>query len=437
MMNDYRNPYEQGQSEPEDVNSGTFGQNPAPRNYYDPNSGYYSYAYGSGSPAPQEPKPPKRKREGHSTGTVIVASLLAAVIGAVGGGVSAAVVARQNSGGASGSVSGSGSSVNTSNVSINVDETVGSVAQAVAQKCSQSVVGIRTTTSVQNFFYGTSESTGEGSGVIYSSEGYIITNYHVISSAVEATGSSRIDVYVGSAESEPYQAEVIGYNISSDLAVIKISADGLTPIELGDSDDLQVGQYAVTIGSPGGLEFMGSVTYGIISGLDRVVSTDSEVKLIQTDAAINPGNSGGALLDTKGRLIGINSSKIAATEYEGMGFAIPVNTVVEKCRQIIEKKDAPEPYVGLTVSKKYTQSVLNYYGYPAGAVVQSVDSGSPAEKAGLQRGDIITEFAGKTVSSYSLLEELIGESEPGSTVSVKLYRSGRYHTTDLTIGSNN
>lgn len=417
-MNDYRNPYENNGQQ--DLNSGTFGNGSG---YYSSSGGYY------GSPTPKKPK-----KSGGSA-KVVIASLLAAVIGAVGGGVCTATLLNKP---AAAQSSGSTSKLNASSVNISVDESVGSIAQAVAEKCTASVVGIRTTASSQNFFFGETESDGgSGSGVVYSEDGYIITNYHVISAAVESTGKSKIDVYFGSVDTEPYEATVIGYSISSDLAVIKVNATGLTPVELGNSDDLKVGQYAVTIGAPGGLEFMGSVTYGIISGLDRVVSSDSDVKLIQTDAAINPGNSGGALLDTNGRLIGINSSKIVSTEYEGMGFSIPVNTVIEKCRSIIERQNDPESYVGITLSKKYTESVLKYYGYPAGAVVQSVDDNSPAKSAGISRGDIITAFGSTEVTSYSRLEELIRESKPGDKVKVTLYRSGKSYTVELTIGSNN
>lgn len=413
--NEYNNSY--GSDSQSDLNSGTFGGT----NSYYGQGGYYGA--------------PKRPKKNGGSARVVIASLLAAVIGAVGGGIGTALIVDKNTSVSSGT---SNSKLNASSVNINVDESVSSVAQAVAEKCVNSVVGIRTTTSSQSFFFGESESEeGSGSGVVYSEDGYIITNYHVISNAVESSGKSRIDVYIGSADTEPYEATVVGYSISSDLAVLKIDAKNLTPVELGNSDDLKVGQYAVTIGAPGGLEFMGSVTYGIISGLNRVVSSDSEVKLIQTDAAINPGNSGGALLDTNGRLIGINSSKIVSTEYEGMGFSIPVNTVIDKCRSIIERQNEPESYVGITLSKRYTESILNYYGYPAGAVVQSVDDNSPAKSAGISRGDIITAFGDKEITSYSQLEELIRESTPGTKVNIKVYRSGKTYTAELTIGSNN
>ena len=309
--------------------------------------------------------------------------------------------------------------------------------EAVAEKVTPSVVGIRTTTSVTNFFGGSSEATGEGSGVVFSSDGYIITNYHVISGAHSNQSGSKIEVFVDSLDGKSFEASVVGYNIASDLAVIKINVKGLTPIEIADSADLKIGQYVITVGNPGGLEFMDSVTYGVVSGLDRVVSTDSDIPLIQTDAAINPGNSGGALVNVEGKLVGINSSKIVAEEFEGMGFAIPSNTVVKICNKIKDKENNPEPYTGITISEKYTASVLNYYGYPAGAVILSVDEGSPAEEAGLRRGDIITEFNKTEIGEYSELKQLLKDCDPGDKVDVKIYRSGRYYTTTMKIGSNN
>ena len=374
---------------------------------------------------------PKKQKKKHSTAVVIVACILAAIIGAISGIVvlSSAFIVNTESGTVTEEITEP-----KNNININVEETAASIAEAVAKKCTDSVVGIRTTTSVMSFFGGSQEQTGNGSGVVYSTDGYIITNYHVISDAVESS-KSKIDVFVGNNSAKSYPATVIGYNISCDLAVIKINATGLTPIELGNSDDLKVGQYVVTIGSPGGLEFIGSVTYGIISGLDRTVSTNSTLKLIQTDAAINPGNSGGALLNAEGKLIGINSSKIASVEYEGMGFAIPVNTVKEKCDKIISRKNDSQAYFGVSVSSTYTSQVLAFYGYPAGAVVSSVADGSPAAKSGIERGDIITEFNGIKITEYTLLNDLLYDCEGGETVAVKVYRAGKYYTVDIKLAS--
>ena len=389
------------------------------------NQNDFNNSYGTYSYAPQ----PKEKKR-HSTGVVILSSILAAVIGASAGIMSITSLFKANTGSAAKS-----GTTTTKNVSINVDENAESIAEAVYEKAGNSVVGIRTTTSVISFFGGSQEATGEGSGVIYSSDGYIITNYHVIEEAVKSTTGSKIEVFIGNANSKSYEAGVVGYNISSDLAVLKINAKNLAAIEIADSSTLKVGQSAVTIGAPGGLEFMGSVTYGIISGLDRVVSASSSVSLIQTDAAINPGNSGGALLDISGKLIGINSSKIVAEEFENMGFAIPSNKVVEVVKNIISKENEPEPYLGISISEKYTAQVLKYYGYPAGAVVLSVYDGSPAAAAGIKRGDIITEFGGKEITEYNLLNDYLKECSPGQTVSMKIYRNGRTYEASVTIAA--
>ncbi len=413
-------------------------QTPPPRRDFFPNGEYGGANYDPHTGRPiynyQPPKPQKPKKEKkYGAGVVVLAALLAAVIGAVSG-IAAVNIGRSESDGVT---SSSVPNVSSQNVNINIDETAESVVEAVAKKVTPSVVGIRTTTSVTSFFGGSSEATGEGSGVVYSSDGYIITNYHVVSGAITNKTGSKIEVFIDSLDSDSYEASIVGYNINSDLAVLKINASGLTAVEFTDSSNLKVGQYVITVGNPGGLEFMDSVTYGVISGLDRVVSSDSGVKLIQTDAAINPGNSGGALVNVKGQLVGINSSKIVSEEFEGMGFAIPSNTVDEICKIIIEKQNDPEPYIGITISEKYTQSVLKYYGYPAGAVISSVAEGSPAENAGLQKGDIITEFAGKTISDYTVLSGALEDCSPNDKVNVKIYRSGRYYTTTLTVGSNN
>ena len=404
--------------------------------YYANNSTNYNYGgynYGGTTFSVKPPKQKKAKKKGkYGAGVVVAASLLAAVIGA-GSGI-AAVTLTSSGNNTSTPIT---SNVSGSNVNINIDETAESVVEAVAEKVTPSVVGLRTTTSVRSFFGGSNESTGEGSGVVYSADGYIITNYHVISGAVTNKSGSKVEVFTDTLDSKSYEATVVGYNISTDLAVIKIDAKGLTPVEFSDSSKLKVGQYVITVGNPGGLEFMDSVTYGVISGLNRVVSSDSGVKLIQTDAAINPGNSGGALVNTKGQLVGINSSKIVSEEFEGMGFAIPSNTVAEICKSIIEKQNDPEPYIGVTISEKYTASVLKYYGYPSGAVISSVADGSPADSAGLAKGDIITEFDGTEITEYSMFDSLLQKCKPDDKVNIKIYRNGRYYTTTVTVGSNN
>lgn len=395
---------------------------------------YNTYSY---TPIP-EPTPVKKERKKYGIGTVILSAVLAAVI-SISGGVGilyaidfwgsddSPITLEDNENGNS----------SQSNLNITIDETADSVVEAVNQKASPSVIGIRTTVVGSGFWGNMQESSGEGSGVIYSKDGYIITNYHVIKEAVTYPTNSKIEVFLNNPSTEPYNATVVGYNISADLAVIKIEASKLTPIEIADSDQLKIGQYVITIGAPGGLEFMGSVTYGIISGLDRVVSSDSDIKLIQTDAAINPGNSGGALVNTKGELVGINSSKIASVEFEGMGFAIPSNTAVEICKTIIEKGNSPEPYLGISVSEKYTAEVLKRYNMPVGAVIASVAEGSPAAAVGLRAYDIITKFEDTEITEYNVLQKLVSNSKPGQKVTLTVYRNGKYYSAEVTIGSNN
>lgn len=421
-------------------------QQPPTPPYTPPAAPVTDYSAPSCSPQPTyaQPKKPKKEKKakgGASVLTVIIAALLAAIIGA---GSAVAIVfsvydptligktetpVKNNS-----TAQGNGGTVN-----IDVSDLDATMVEAVAEKVTPSVVGIRTTVAVNNFFYGTQESSGEGSGVIYTSDGYIITNYHVIAEAVEYK-TSRIQVYLSNDAETGYDATVVGYNISCDLAVIKIDAKNLPAITVAKSEDLKTGQFVVAIGNPGGLEFMGSVTYGVISGLNRIVSDsyDSQsVELIQTDAAINPGNSGGALVNVKGELVGINSSKIVSAGYEGMGFAIPSDTVISICKRIIDKKDSPTPYIGVSINTQYDAEALEILGYPIGAVVESVSEGSPAEDAGLRRGDIITEFNGTEITGYNTLIDAVALCDPGDTVSITVYRNRSEYTGKITVGSNN
>lgn len=381
--------------------------------------------------------PVKKKKEPkkYSLGTIILAVFLAAVISAV---TSVGILFSLDY---LDDINETGNKVangeDNEQININVDNVDATIVEAVASKVTSSVVGIRVTVSMQSFFGGTEESSGEGSGVIYTSDGYIITNYHVIENAT-VYSDAEVRVFLNDKNEDGYEAKVVGYNISNDLAVIKINAKNLPAISFADSKKLNVGQFVVAIGNPGGLDFMGSVTYGVISGLNRMISDTSDAaSLIQTDAAINPGNSGGALVNINGELVGINSSKIVSEGYEGMGFAIPSNTVKEITNKIISNEDDPTPYIGVTISEKYDAETLKSYGYPVGAVVYSVVSGGPADKAGIDRADIITKFNGVEITNYTVLNEAIAKCKPGQTVSVTIYRAGRYYTTNVTIGANN
>lgn len=431
-------------------------QNNEPLYSYTPNT---NYMYGNPTPAPQpEPRPPKKDSRRFGVGAMVVCIVLSVAIstfaslaiafGSMDGGDAgdnesekdaASVSASDTADSSDSSQGGSDSSDTTVSTVITVDGNVESVVEAVYDKSAASVVGIRTKASVQSFFGGSTESTGEGSGVIYSEDGYIITNYHVISEVVTAqSNNSSVEVFLMSQPEDPVDAKVVGYNASADLAVIKIEKKGLPAVSIANSDEIKVGQYAIAIGCPGGIEFLNSVSYGIISGLNRTITIDSigEMELIQTDAAINPGNSGGALLNSKGELIGINSSKLVDESFEGMGFAIPINTALEVVKEIIDNKDNPSPYIGIEIYK-YDSDYLAQYKLPAGAAVKSVVTNAPAYSAGIRAGDIITEFNRIEITEYTDFIDALDECEPGTKVTARIYRNGRYYSTTVTIGSNN
>jgi len=302
---------------------------------------------------------------------------------------------------------------------------------AIAEKVSPSIVGIRSTSTMQDFFFGVREVPGEGSGIIIRSDGYIMTNNHVIENALEAGSNnlargSKIEVVLPNQVDKSYPATVVGRDTKTDLAVIKIDLDGLPAAELGNSDELKVGELAVAIGNPGGLEYMGSVTVGVISGLNRKLKTENgkEFNLIQTDASINPGNSGGALVNSRGQVIGVNTVKIAATGYEGLGFAIPINKAKEVTDSLIQHKYVKgRPFLGVSIDPRFNEQIAKQYNVPMGLLVADVVPLSGAYRAGIQRGDIITKFDGEKVKSFDELEELKNKHKPGDVVEVEIYRS--------------
>ncbi len=379
-----------------------------------------------------------KKREPKKVGlaVTIIAVVLSAVIGALSG-IGSVLLAQKFDENDIGSASKKPSTQKVEEITLDVENVDVTVVEAVAQKVTPSVVGIRTTVSTLGYFGTSQQTSGEGSGVIYTDDGYIITNYHVISSAVEQEDGS-IQVFLNDDSETGYDATVVGYNISCDLAVIKINAKNLSEVEWADSSKLRGGQYVVAIGNPGGLEFMGSVTFGVISGLDRIIADgydSSSVSLIQTDAAINPGNSGGALVNIKGELVGINSSKIVSDGYEGMGFAIPSNDVKEIVDRIISRENEPTAYLGITLAD-VEPATLESNGYPAGAMIYSVVPESPADEAGLERYDVITEFGGVEITHYNALIDAIADTKPGTQIAIKFYRSSQYYTVNVTLGSN-
>lgn len=264
--------------------------------------------------------------------------------------------------------------------------------------------------------------TSEGSGIIMTSDGYIITNAHVVS------GASELKVVLSSGQN--YEAKLIGSDSVTDLALIKINATGLTAAEFGSSDDLKVADTVMAIGNPGGLEFNSTVTVGYVSALNREI-TNSEtgftMKCIQTDAAINPGNSGGALVNMKGQVVGINSSKIEETGYEGLGFAIPINTaqpIISNLKQYGYVKDRAV----LGISGTYVDSMTSrFYNLSTGFYVASISSQN-ISAAGIQKGDVITKIDGKEVASQNTLSSEIASKKPGDTVTLTVSRSSTGQT---------
>ena len=257
-----------------------------------------------------------------------------------------------------------------------------------------------------------------GSGVIYSADGYIITNNHVVA------GAEKISVTLYNGDS--YIAEVVGRDARTDLAVIKIDPDEkLTVAKFGDSDKLVVGETAIAIGNPRGENFANSVTQGIISGLNRSVTTNEGkvLKVVQTDAAINPGNSGGALCNAAGEVIGINTVKITITGYEGMGFAIPSNDVLSICRELMENGKIARPALGVNAMANITPQISYYNDLSVDyGVLISPNAGGGAERAGLKAYDIIVAINGEDIKTYAELQDVVSGYNIGDTVKVTVIR---------------
>ena len=272
-----------------------------------------------------------------------------------------------------------------------------------------------------------------GSGFIITSDGYILTNYHVISGSKTVT--------VATYDHNTYDAKVIGYDASNDIAVIKIDAENLAPVTLGDSDTLRVGESVYAIGNPLG-ELTFSLTGGIVSALSRNVQTEAgtSMSLIQTDCAINSGNSGGALFNTRGEVIGITNAKYSSSgmgseaEIDNIGFAIPINSVKRIVTSIIENGYVLKPYIGITVSP-LSEETANITGIKAGAVVQDVTEDAPADKAGLKSHDVIVKVGDTDINDSNDLVQVISKSDPGDVLTFHIYRQGQEITLDVEIGS--
>ncbi|MTI47418.1 S1C family serine protease [Sporosalibacterium faouarense] len=296
----------------------------------------------------------------------------------------------------------------------------------VADEVLPSIVMIKNKQQLSSGFMSQSVDSGTGSGIIYKSDGYIITNQHVIN------GASEIEVILHDGRS--FDARILGEDEKTDLAVIKIEGNNFPAAKLGNSDNIKVGQLAVAIGNPMGEEFSGSVTAGIISAMDRTLNMGTnKIKLIQTDAAINPGNSGGALVNKNGEVIGINSIKLSATDVEGMGFSIPINDALPIIEELVENGYIKRPWIGVTIGN-VTEALSQRYNVPIGVFISQVDPSGPAAKVGLRTNDIITEIEGDKVETVSELSKIMEEYEPNDNITLKIYRGDKYIDINLQLG---
>ena len=391
----------------------------------------------------QPPKPKKKKKfNGGRVARSAVALVLAAAMGFAGGfvgakyGGSGKVVIQQAAPSAA-SDSSTGSSGADSTITAASSSGSSLTTEQVADMVSPSVVVITTEQVVysQWSWYGQSQvESGAGSGVIISSDGYILTCAHVVD------GASSITVTI---DDKDYTATLVGEDTTSDVAVIKIDATGLTPATVGDSDNLKVGQSVMAVGNPLG-ELGGTVTGGMISALNRSVtiqgtSSTNTMSLIQMDASVSPGNSGGGLCNMSGELVGIVNAKSSSSDAEGLGFAIPINDAIKVAQELLENGYVTgRPYLGITylgVEDAQTAAQLGVNAY--GVYVVEVVKGGPAERAGLQSGDRIVSIDGTEIASKDDLGTLMQKHAAGDTLNITIARNGQMQTVSVTLGEKN
>ena len=410
---------------------------------YEPIQHQQSYSYEcSGGPQPSasqpasQPEPAPQKKSGKA-GKVVALLLACALVGG-GSGWGAAALAQKNTAGAAAPAAASsdasvmleGKRQSAALQVASVDTSKLLTASEVYAQNVNSTVGITTSITTNYFGYQTTAAAA-GSGFILTQDGYILTNYHV----VESSSSIKVTTYDGTS----YDAQLIGYDESNDIAVLKIDATELTPVVLGDSDSVSVGDSVVAIGNPLG-ELTFSLTAGAISALDRPVtlSSGTTMNLMQTDCAINSGNSGGALFNMYGEVIGITNAKYSSSSssseasIDNIGFAIPINQVRSIVESIIQNGYIIKPYIGVTVTDVSSES--QSYGLPQGAAVRSVVEGSPAAEAGLQENDIITAANGDAITGSNDLVKLVKAASAGDTLELTVYRQGQTVTVTLTVG---
>ena len=409
-------------------------QNPSQNNGYassfsggnGSNGGYNGYSYAS---APQQP--PKHEKKKNKVLLRVLAGVGVVALG-FGGGLGGAIAASR-AGLTGNQVVVQEIQRDTSTDATSTGSTDGSAMtmQQIASVASPSVVAITTEqmSSSQTWFGGYYVQSGAGSGIIISQDGYILTCAHVVS------GATSVKVQLNGSD-ETYDATIVGEDSTSDIAVLKIEATGLTPAVIGDSDKLAVGETTVAVGNPLGT-LSNTVTQGIVSALNRQVTVeDNDMTLIQTDTSISPGNSGGGLFNANGELIGVVNAKSSYSEAEGIGFAIPINTAMDIAQQLIENGAVARPVLGVSILDISDASAAQQYGVSAmGVYVADVTKGGGAEAAGVQRGDRIIAVDDTAVSSTSTVKSYLADKEVGDTVSLQVERDGKVLTLNVTLGS--
>ena len=391
------------------------------------NGGYNGYSYSSN---PQPPQNEPKKSHGGKKVLLRVAACIGVVALGFGGGLAGTVVAsRTGLTGGQVVVQQVQRDTNTDSVSQGSTNGTNLSIQDVAALVQPSVVAITTEqmVSTNTWFGGSYVQSGAGSGVIISQDGYIITCAHVVS------GANNITVQL--ADGTEYSATIVGQDSTSDVAVLKIEATGLTPAVIGDSDSLAVGETTIAVGNPLGT-LSNTVTNGIVSALNREVTVQgNDMNLIQTSASISPGNSGGGLFNANGELIGIVNAKSASEDAEGIGFAIPINTAMQIAKDLIENGYVARPALGVSiydVTDAQTAQQLGVSSY--GVYVVKVTAGSGAEAAGVKPGDRILAIADVAVSSSNDVKGYLQDKEVGDTVTLQVERQGKVISLDVTLG---
>lgn len=385
--------------------------------------------------APDEKKPDEKpiKPAGSNNNYILktaCACLVCAIVGGLVGGYLSWNAVKSNLTGDSAQDGDATAIVSTTNGKAVSAETIS--ANEIYNRGSKQTVGISLESTRSNIFGQQSSSAVAGSGFVITSDGYILTNYHVIESAQE----NGYKITVLFKDKLSFEASIVGFDQDNDVAVLKIDASDLSAASLGNSDNIAVGDSVFAIGNPlGELDF--SMTSGRVSALNRSITTDrnsAAINMFQFDAAINSGNSGGPVYNESGDVIGIATAKVGSSGVEGLGFAIPINDAVEIANELITKGYVSgKAYLGVDIDSRYTSVYAQYYDMPEGAYVYNVESGGCAEKSGLSAGDIITEVGGEPVGGYSDLNAAVKAFKAGQSTDIVVYRGGEYETLNVTF----